>query len=57
MNTDEGRMPEMVLGGTMDTGYASVPVSSAKGPTQVQHPLRTQVTSLSAPSGAPEGKH
>lgn len=57
MNTDEARMLEMVLGGTMDTGYASVPVSSAKGPTQVLHLLRTQVTSLPAPSGAPEGKH
>lgn len=53
MNTDEGRMLEMVLGGTMDTGHASVPVSSAK----VQHLLPTQVTSPSAPSGAPEGKH
>lgn len=42
MNTDEARMLEMVLGGTMDTGYASVPASSAKGPTQVQHLPRTQ---------------
>lgn len=37
MNTDEARMLEMVLGGTMDTGYASAPVSSVKGPTQAKH--------------------
>lgn len=56
VNTDEASMLEMVLGGTMDTGYASVPLSSAKGPAQVQHLLRTQVTSLPALSGAPEGE-
>lgn len=42
VNTDEGGILEMVLGATMDTGYASaldVAVSSTEGPTQVQHLL------------------